>query len=106
MGDLESHCEVIDLIILYGKICIHLARIKDISPNFEFFFLKHHIQRAYDTEKYKPLLAIRLLNLTKSGLPSNVFYSVTVYSNDTIFLLTFSKINSSSNIYCDRYEVH
>ena len=74
-------------------------------------------------EKYKATvqLAIRLLNLTKSGLPSkssgknNVqpvyyvvpyIYFVTVFSSFTIFLLTFSEINSSTNIYCARYEDH
>ena len=51
MGDLEIHHNVSNLIILYGKVCIHLAKIKEISPNF--FFLKNYITRAYDTEKYK-----------------------------------------------------
>ena len=51
MGDFESQHKVINLIILYGKVCIHLAKIKEISPNF--FFLRNYSKRAYDTEKYK-----------------------------------------------------
>ena len=36
---------------MYGKVCIHLAKNKEISPNF--FFLKNYIKVAYATEKYK-----------------------------------------------------
>ena len=51
MGDLESHRKVINIIIFYAKVCIHLAIIEENSPNF--FFFKNYIKRAYDTEKYK-----------------------------------------------------
>ena len=51
MGDIESHHKIINLIILYGKVYIHLSKNKEISPHF--FFLRNYSKRAYDTEKYK-----------------------------------------------------
>ena len=37
-------------IYLYDKVCINLAKNKEISPNF--LFLNNYIKRTYDTEKY------------------------------------------------------
>ena len=44
MGELEHQHKVINRIISYGKVCIHLAKIKEISPNL--FFLRNYIKRA------------------------------------------------------------
>ena len=67
------------------------------------------------------LLTIRLLNLTKSGLPSTnsgknnnqfiLLYCIFILSQclqilQSKVLLTFSKINSLTKIYYNRYDVH
>ena len=72
MGDLNSHHKVIDLIISYDKVCIHLAKIKEISINF--IFLKNYIKQVYDTEKYKAIVNInnKTNRYYKKGLPSKI----------------------------------
>ena len=50
IGEPESHHKEINLIIIYGKVCIHLTKMKEICPNF--FFPKGYMKRAFDTEKH------------------------------------------------------
>ena len=49
MGNPGNRHKIVNFIILYSNVCLHLAEIKKIYPNF--FFL--NIKRANDIENYK-----------------------------------------------------
>ena len=44
-------------------VCIHLAKVKEISP--KFFFLRKYTKRAYDTDKYKATVNNKITNFDK-----------------------------------------